>query len=302
MVVPKQVSDVKVCNDTPINNVDDLVGSSVTKDKLTIYISEKLIDNCKSFVVVATREKVLSNSTDFIPTTCVSSHEEADTLMMLHALEIVNSKPGRKVDFFAQDTDWWVLVLRHLPELGKTTSLIHSSSQEREKVKIWPIYEAIGEKRAAGLPGYHALTGCDISGKIKGVGKTSSFKTFMNAPSHIIEGLTELGIGNEPSQKVYSACEEFFCTLLSSKHVSAKDAPSLRWKTSKLLTGTIDLPPTRGAWQQFTRRAFIPASLFHQDTVLHPWLPDPLKLGWDFENGVIHALTFGKSDSTTKCC
>ena len=76
--------------------------------------------------------------------------------------------------------------------------------------------------------------------------------------------------------------------MLSSKHISAKDAPSLRWKTFKLLSGTKgidDLPPTRGAWQQFTRRAIIPASLFHQDTILHPWLPDPLKLGWVFENG-----------------
>ena len=89
------VSDVKVCNDTPINNVVDYRSSSVRKDKLTIYISEKLIDYCNSFVVVATRENVLSNRTDFIPRTGVSSHEEADTLM-LHALEIVNSKPGRK--------------------------------------------------------------------------------------------------------------------------------------------------------------------------------------------------------------
>ena len=173
MVVPKKkVSDVKVSNDTPINNVDDFRSSSVTKDKLTIYISEKLIDNCKGFVVIATCENILSNSTDFIPTTCVSSHKEADTLMMLHALEIVNSKPGQKVDFFTQDTDWWVLVLRRLAELGKTTSIIRGSSQEHEKVKMWPIYEAIGEKRATGLPGYHALTGCDISGKIKGVRKT----------------------------------------------------------------------------------------------------------------------------------
>ena len=76
--------------------------------------------------------------------------------------------------------------------------MIRVSSQERDKVKMWPMYEAIGKKRAVGLPGYHALTGCDINGKTKGVGKTSSSKTFMNAPSHIIEGLTELGIGNEP--------------------------------------------------------------------------------------------------------
>ena len=53
---------------------------------------------------------------------------------MLHALEIVNSKPGRKVDFFTQDTDWWVLVLRRLPEL--TASIIRRSSQEHGKVKM----------------------------------------------------------------------------------------------------------------------------------------------------------------------
>ena len=65
--------------------------------------------------------------------------------------------------------------------------------------------------------------------------------------------------------------------------MSAKDAPSLRWKTFNLLSGTKgidDLHPTRGACQQFTRRAFIPASLLNQDTVLHPSLSDPLKFGF----------------------
>ena len=84
--MPKQIHDVKVCNDNPID-VDDFLSSSVTRDKLTINISEKLIDTSVSFVIVVTTENVLNNGTDFIPTTGVSSHKEAHTLM-LHALLI----------------------------------------------------------------------------------------------------------------------------------------------------------------------------------------------------------------------
>ena len=45
------------------------------------------------------------------------------------------------------------------------------------------------------------------------------------------------------------------------------------------------LPPTSGAWTEHIRRAHVQASIWHQDLVLHPVCPDPLKLGWRQEDG-----------------
>ena len=39
----------------------------------------------------------------------------------------------------------------------------------------------LGAERAAALPGFHALTGSDTAGHIKGKGKSSCFKVFMKA-------------------------------------------------------------------------------------------------------------------------
>ncbi len=42
-------------------------------------------------------------------------------------------------------------------------------------------YVALGAGRAAALPGFHALTGSDTTGHIKGKGKSSCFKVFLKA-------------------------------------------------------------------------------------------------------------------------
>ena len=62
---------------------------------------------------------MLANINDFIPKTLVSSHEDADTLMMLHALEIAETREG--VDFFSQNTDWMVLILKRMDYLDSVT-------------------------------------------------------------------------------------------------------------------------------------------------------------------------------------
>ena len=42
---------------------------------------------------------------EYHPTTSVSTQKEADTLIVPHALEVVNEEPGTEADFFTKDTD-----------------------------------------------------------------------------------------------------------------------------------------------------------------------------------------------------
>jgi hypothetical protein len=285
---PGHAEDLYVEDSTPINNVKKFLSSKTTKDRLTLYLAQKVIFFCKKPVVTVTREDVLTNVPEYHPTTGISSQEEADTLMVPHALELVNEKPGNKVDFFTKDTDCWVLILRRLPLLGPNTRIITGTGVNHRQIVLKPIYDQLGTERAEALPGFHAVTGCDTTGQISGVGKKGALKVFMKAPPQIIDALGQLGIGDVPSTEVIERCEEFYCMLLGTKEVSGSDAATLRWQRFKKLSpnqGVEKLPPTSGAWKQHTLRAHIQAKLWAQDTVLTPQIPDPCKLGWLREEG-----------------
>ena len=102
----------------------------------------------------------------------MSSHEEADTLMMAHALEL--AEDGEDIDFFSQDTDWMVLILKSMEQLRSNTHFIKGSTENRRKIALQLIYDHLGTRRALALPGFHPITGSDTTGRIKGVGKKSA--------------------------------------------------------------------------------------------------------------------------------
>ena len=77
-------------------------------------------------------------------------------------------------------------------------------------IKLRPIYVALGTERVTALPGFHALTGSDTTGHIKGKGKSSCFKVFMKADEDVTCALTGLGFGVYPSplvlKSIYVSC------------------------------------------------------------------------------------------------
>ena len=101
--------DLNINDATPIKDTTKFLTSKNNKDQLTVFLADKAINECKKPVVTATRQHVLSN-TRHKPTTGVSTQEEADTLMMPHALELVNFATDVDVDFYTQDTDWFVII------------------------------------------------------------------------------------------------------------------------------------------------------------------------------------------------
>ncbi|KAL5016812.1 hypothetical protein ScPMuIL_006401 [Solemya velum] len=98
--------DFLVDDSTPIRDRKKFLASKTTKGSLTLFLADKVIKHCKTPVITVTRRDVLSNSFDIQPTVGVSTQKEADTLMMLHALDIKRQDCNSAVDFFTQDTDW----------------------------------------------------------------------------------------------------------------------------------------------------------------------------------------------------
>ena len=90
----------------------------------------------------------------------------------------------------------------------------------RLPVTLQPIYHALGENRAQALVGFHAISGCDTTGRILGKIKTVWWNEFMKCSDDVIRALCGLGSAKEPSPDVLKGCEEFVCSLLSLKNVS----------------------------------------------------------------------------------
>jgi len=178
-----------------------------------------------------THQSVMANY-DCQATTAVSTQEEADTLMILHAVEVAASVAT--VHVYTQDTDVLLFALRRVPQLGRNSALIMGTGECRRTVLLQPIYDALEPTKAAALINWHALTGCDTTGHIRGKGKQTCFKAFMTSPPDVVSSLQVLGKGDSPSEEVLDGCEAFLCSLYCPKGVKLSRASSLRWHLFKI--------------------------------------------------------------------
>ncbi|KAG1667291.1 hypothetical protein GQR58_018537 [Nymphon striatum] len=212
---------------------------------------------------------------------CVSSQEEADTLMILHATHA--AKDGFTVHIMSPDTDVLLLALRRVPLLGDNSVMIMGVGERRRVILLEPIYNALGSNKASALPKWHALTGSDTTGHIYGKSKKACFEGFLKASPSIITAISALGIGSEPSKETIQGCVSFLCSLFCKKGITITQPHTLRWTLFKQHgtdKGVDMLPPTFGAWLEHIKRAHCQAAIWEQDLVLNPVVPDPTKLGW----------------------
>ncbi|KAG0711912.1 hypothetical protein GWK47_019569 [Chionoecetes opilio] len=279
----KEIRSYKVEDSTQIRDKSTFLASNATKDSLTLYLAHQLIERSTVNMVTVTRKSVMVNY-DCQVSTGVSTQEEADTLMILHAVEVAAA--GAIVHIYTQDTDVLLLALRRVPQLGRNSVLIMGTGDRRRTVLLQPIYDALGPSKAAALINWHALTGCDTTGHIRGKGKQTCFNAFMESPPNVVSAIQMLGEGDAPSEEVADGCQAFLCSLFCPKGTKLSRASSLRWhlfKKMKPEQGVDRLPPTQGAWKQHILRAHLQARIWAQDLVEKPNIPDPLTLGWKKE-------------------
>ena len=69
-------------------------------------------------------------------------------------------------------------------------------------VDVGPIWNALGEKKAAALHVFHAFTGTDTVGRFSGLGKTKWFQQYMKTDDEVVAALTKLTEENDVTQDV----------------------------------------------------------------------------------------------------
>ena len=112
-----------------------LLSHTTTKLELTSYLAERLLERAhqeeKPFVVAwGTQYMVTSRNISHLH----SNHEEADTELVLRALDAAASGATR-IHVHSPDTDVLVLLLRRYPELCQDTAFVTGVGQNHRIIK-----------------------------------------------------------------------------------------------------------------------------------------------------------------------
>ena len=128
---------------------------SKPKKELAQYLSLKLSQHfVKGFMVVFDKT-VLTNTADFDNT--LRNHEEPNTGIVLHALDVSKRDPFSELVVFCFDTDVLLILLHYFDKLSSSTTI---KTINREFV-LRKIYENFVPHCLKSLLGFHAISGCD---------------------------------------------------------------------------------------------------------------------------------------------
>jgi hypothetical protein len=123
-----------------------------------------------------------------------STHEEADTRMLLHAIHAdkVFAEFGVKgrIIIKSPDTDVLVLCVHYFSKLQHTqeswfqTGTVSSTKDRRRYIPVHEICSTLNPVFTNILPAAHAVTGCDTTSSLFGIGKRSVFKVLKENPDN----------------------------------------------------------------------------------------------------------------------
>ena len=169
-----------------------------TKKELTEYLAIKMLEKGPeegSHVTVAWDSKCKEAYRDM--QNLDSNQEEADTKLLLHAVDATVSGPTR-IDIVLPDTDVFVLALRSHADLCEDTRFVTGRGQRHRKIPLCFIVRALGPARIAALSSFHAWSGTDVIGSFAGKGKLACWRAFSEADSVCVDALADLGGTSQP--------------------------------------------------------------------------------------------------------
>ena len=152
----------------------DILGTIPTKISLTKLLMNSVVQHLKSRNVeyfVAGNGVIYSSMTGGEG---VTNHKEGETSIILGLSTIELKK--RKVVVYGNYVDLFVLLLAHYENIDCMNIQMNSLTGYSS---ITAIYDILGHEVASALLPFHALTGCDVTGKFSGRTKDFWTKKFL---------------------------------------------------------------------------------------------------------------------------
>ena len=151
------------------------------------------------------------DSTGLVP----CSHEEADTRLFLHVADAIK-KGDRKLLVRTVDTDVVVVAIATLNRTKPDDlSVAFGTCGHFRFIPIHEVAAAVGPRKSATLPLFHALTGCDTVSSFAGIGQKTAWAAW-NVYPEVTEEFEELMHMADPiSDRTLDVIERFVVLMYS---------------------------------------------------------------------------------------
>jgi hypothetical protein len=211
-----------------------------------------------------------------------TSHEEADNIIAQQALMCAKQHRSTTI-VIADDTDVFVLLLYHYHNERLTSPmLMRSPIQQRTVIDIQATveeYQAI----IPGLPGAHAISGCDTVATYFGIGKGTVLKNLIATP----DALNKLGCLDLPLSDVIDQATKFIGACYNFEDIN-NGMSEIRYKVWTAKYGRSittapkiqSLPPSTAAFTENVKRAHLQTSIWKVAVCSDPPQADPLNYGY----------------------
>ena len=277
----------QVTDSTRIKHLDTkrFLASTETKNELTVYLANKLTCSLENDYVVVEDRTCYTNILDLDISLKSYGNEEADTGMVLHAIDTCRRDKYSGLTVSCSDTDVLLILLHYFEEIPSTT--VFKTTEHCYVLK--KIVEKLTYKMQKALLGFHAFSGCDQTGEFHGFTKNSCWDVFENSSNEIFDAFGNLGTTNLTPNIDYPSLESFVMSLYCKQKVptDASSLADLRWFLfSKKQSESYQMPPTYGTLKEKIKRAHFTALQWNSSHVPDPSLPDPEEYGWKWNDGI----------------
>ena len=174
----------------------------------------------------------------------------------------------------------------------------------KDHIRYMPVHAVIqklGHKLCIALPAFHALTGCDTTSSLAGVGKKKASTALCRSEQHQ-EGLGMVGQMATLDEVFKMKGEEFICSLYPAAKKATRSADELRYLMFCQMRHKSELlPPRTDSVVQYVRRVCYQAFNWGQalttNTMLE--LPSPIGNGWEMVEGLLTPCFMTKDPAPT---
>ncbi len=285
-VKSKLPSDLKefMLNADNKTNFINLTFDYIIENKLTVL---KLLSAEEIYLSGDTKTVHLSKSKTEPDDNLTSDQEEADTKVILHALEILNTSTQGNIIVRnpSGDTDICVIMLCLIPE-EDTYRVLYDYGSGNNRKREWLDQYAIDPSHKDALIGMHAFTGNDYLSSFFRKSKATFWKTMINDTS-FLEFFSNVGNRLELDESMLATAEDYVCRLYAApKKVRTVNEARLASFSKKFCNQNkiIDLgnlPPCQESLRLHLLRAVYVSSMWKRTPMAMINLPDCSNFGWD---------------------
>jgi len=249
---------------TTVNFNADMVLSSKKEEFLANHVNKQKFISMLSNMLLANGHSTLHSPND------------ADLLIVATAVKCAADNP---VVVIGEDTDLLILLCHHVSPNLKTIIFRSDSKSKSKKHREWDIQwlqQALGKDICQALLFVHAITGCDTTSRLFGVGKGTPTLRKLKTENIFHAAAEVFSKRTATLEEVVSAGEQVIISMYKGNRNDTLD--ELRYKrfTEKVALSTTfvqvhSLPPTSNASKYHSMRTYLQVQQWtHSDCNLNP--------------------------------